>query len=154
VTRSVVSAAGAPRAIGPYSQGLLERRGGVATLYCAGQIALDPETMEVVPGDAGAHADRVMRNLRAVLAAAGMGFSDVVRATVYLTDLADLAAVNDVYGRCFDGPAPPRATVQVAGIPRGSRVEIELLAVRSVRPRRRRPVRSRSRGAAGGSAGR
>jgi 2-iminobutanoate/2-iminopropanoate deaminase len=130
--RTVVATDGAPRAIGPYCQAVLDRRGGTATLYCAGQIALDPETMEVVPGDARAHAERVMRNLGAVLEAAGMTFADAVRATVYVTDLADLPVVNEVYGGCFGASAPPRSTVQVAGLPRGSRVEIELLAVRSV----------------------
>jgi 2-iminobutanoate/2-iminopropanoate deaminase len=155
--RTVVHTDRAPRPIGPYCQAVLERRHGTATLWCAGQIALDPETMEIVPGDAGAHTERVMRNVGAVLEAAGMGFSDVVRSTIYVTALADLPAVNQAYGACFTGTAPPRSTVQVAGLPRGSLVEIEVLAVAPARPgRRRRPgsVRSRSRGAVGGSTGR
>jgi 2-iminobutanoate/2-iminopropanoate deaminase len=131
MSRTVISTERAPKAIGPYCQAILDRRGGTETLYCAGQIALDPATMEIVPGDARAHSDRVMRNIGAVLEAAGMAFSDVVRATIYVTDLTDLAAVNEVYGRSFGGAAPPRSTVQVAGIPRGSLVEIEVLAVRS-----------------------
>jgi 2-iminobutanoate/2-iminopropanoate deaminase len=133
VTRTTIAAAGAPKAIGPYCQAVLEERGGVRTLYCAGQIALDPATMEIVAGDARAHTDRVMRNIEAVLAAGGMAFGDVVRSTIYVADLADLPAVNEVYGSRFGGAAPPRSTVQVAGIPRGSRVEIEVLAVREGR---------------------
>ena len=120
----------APKAIGPYSQAVLHEAGGVRTLYCAGQIALDPATMEIVAGDARAHADRVMRNIEAVLAAGGMGFGDVVRTTIYLADLADFAAVNEVYGSRFPASPPPRSTVQVAALPRGSRVEIEVMAVR------------------------
>jgi 2-iminobutanoate/2-iminopropanoate deaminase len=152
--RTFIHTDGAPRAIGPYCQAVLERRGGTETLYCAGQIALDPSTMEIVPGDARAHTDRVMRNIAAVLEAAGMRFADAVRATIYVTDLADLPAVNEVYGAFFGGAAPPRSTVQVAGIPRGSRVEIEVTAVReahAARGGRRRSVRPRSRGAVGGS---
>lgn len=147
--RTVVHTDRAPRAIGPYCQAVLERRSGTATLYCAGQIALDPATMEIVAGDARAHADRVMRNIGAVLEAAGMGFADVVRSTIYVTALADLPAVNEVYGACFAGAPPPRSTVQVAGLPRGSLVEIEVLAVAPARSgRRRRPARS-ARGRAG-----
>jgi 2-iminobutanoate/2-iminopropanoate deaminase len=147
--RTTVATEGAPKAIGPYCQAVLEERGGVRTLYCAGQIALDPATMEIVPGDARAHTDRVMRNIEAVLAAGGMGFGDVVRSTIYVADLADLPVVNEVYGSRFGGAGPPRSTVQVAGIPRGSRVEIEVLAVReggrTARPRPRARSRATAR---------
>jgi 2-iminobutanoate/2-iminopropanoate deaminase len=152
MARRIVHTDRAPRAIGPYCQAVLDRRGGVATLYCAGQIALDPTTMEIVPGDARAHCDRVMRNIAAVLEVAGMTFANAVRATVYVTDLADLPAVNEVYAAYVGAAAPPRSTVQVAGIPRGSRVEIEVTAVGSS-GRSRRPLRRRS-GGAGGRRGR
>lgn len=128
--KKIIATDGAPRAIGPYCQAILEEHGGRRTLWCAGQIALDPVSMEIVPGDARAHAERVMRNVEAVLAAGEMSLSDVVRATVYVADLADLPAVNEVYGSRFLGTPPPRSTVQVAAIPRGSRVEIEVTAVR------------------------
>lgn len=146
MTRSTISTEGAPKAIGPYSQAVLEERGGVRTLYCAGQIALDPGTMEIVPGDARAHTERVMGNIEAVLAAAGMTFEHVVKSTIYVADLADLPLVNEVYGSRFPASPPPRSTVQVAAIPRGSRVEIEVLATREERgARRASPTRTGSR---------
>ena len=133
--KTVIHTDRAPNAIGPYSQAVLHETAGVRTLYCAGQIALDPATMQIVSGDARAHTERVMRNIEAVLAAAGMSFSDVVRSTIYVADLADFAAVNEVYGSRFPTAPPPRSTVQVAALPRGSRVEIEVLAVQEA-PRR------------------
>lgn len=129
MSRRVIHTDRAPQAIGPYSQAILHETGGVRTLHCAGQIALDPATMQIVAGDARAHTDRVMRNIEAVLAAAGMTFADVVRSTIYVSDLADFAVVNEAYGSRFTGAPPPRSTVQVAALPRGSRVEIEVLAV-------------------------
>ncbi len=128
--KTVVATEAAPKAIGPYCQAILEEHGGRRTLWCAGQIALDPRSMEIVAGDARAHTERVMRNIEAVLAAGGMTFADVVRSTIYVADLADFAAVNEVYGARFGGNPPPRSTLQVAGIPRGSKVEIEVTAVR------------------------
>ncbi len=128
--KTVISTEAAPKAIGPYCQAILAEHGGVRTLYCAGQIALDPRTMEIVAGDARAHTERVMKNIEAVLAAGGMSFADVVKTTIYVADLADFAAVTEVYGSRFGGSPPPRSTLQVAGIPRGSKVEIEVLAVR------------------------
>jgi 2-iminobutanoate/2-iminopropanoate deaminase len=125
--RRVVSSAGAPRAIGPYSQAI--EASGSRTLWLSGQIPIDPATGELVPGDVAAQAERVMENLAAVLAAAGAGFHHVVRCTVYLADLADFARVNEVYGRRFPKDPPARATVQVAGLPRGARVEIDAVAV-------------------------
>jgi 2-iminobutanoate/2-iminopropanoate deaminase len=124
--RSVHSPA-APKAIGPYSQAVEAR--GARTLWLSGQIPLDPATGELVSGDVGAQTARVMENLRAVLAAAGGGFEHVVRCTIFLADLADFAAVNEVYGRCFPRDPPARATVQVAALPRGARVEIDAVAV-------------------------
>ncbi len=125
--RTFVSSPGAPKAIGPYSQAV-ESRGG-RILWLSGQIPLDPSTGEIVTGDIAAQAERVMENLGAVLAAAGAGFHDVVRCTVYLADLADFAKVNEVYGRRFPRDPPARVTVQVAALPRGARLEIDAVAV-------------------------
>ena len=125
--RTPVTAPGAPKAIGPYSQAIEAR--GTRTLWLSGQVALDPATGELVPGDVAAQTERVMENLAAVLAAAGAGFHHVVRCTLFLADLGDFAKVNEVYGRCFSGPPPARATVQVAALPRGARVEIDAIAV-------------------------
>ena len=118
----------APAAIGPYSQAV-ERDGVV---YCSGQIGLDPATGHLVPGGTAAEAERVLQNLEAVLAAAGCTFADVVRVTIYLVDLADFASVNGIYGRYVREPYPARATVGVAALPRGARVEIDAIAVRAV----------------------
>jgi 2-iminobutanoate/2-iminopropanoate deaminase len=125
--KRTVESAGAPRAIGPYSQAIEAR--GARTLWLSGQIPLDPATGELVAGDVAAQTARVMQNLAAVLAAAGAGLEQVVRCTVYLADLADFAKVNEVYGRSFPKDPPARATVQVAALPRGARVEIDAVAV-------------------------
>jgi 2-iminobutanoate/2-iminopropanoate deaminase len=125
--RRKIESAGAPKAIGPYSQAVEAR--GARTLWLSGQIPLDPATGELVAGDVAAQTARVMENLRAVLAAAGAGFEHVVRCTIYLADLADFAKVNEVYGRAFPADPPARATVQVAALPRGARVEIDAVAV-------------------------
>jgi 2-iminobutanoate/2-iminopropanoate deaminase len=115
----------APAAIGPYSQAV--QAGGL--VFCSGQIPLDPQTGALVEGTIGVQTDRVMNNLKAVLEAAGLGFADVVRTTIYLVDLGDFAAVNEAYGAWF-GPTPPaRATVQVSALPKGARVEIDAIAV-------------------------
>ncbi len=120
-----ISTKEAPAAIGPYSQGI--QAGGF--VFLSGQIPLDPETGNIVPGGIDKQAERVMQNLRAVLKAAGCDFGDVVRTTIYLTDLANFAAVNEVYGKCFAGTPPARATVQVAALPKGAHVEIDAIAV-------------------------
>ncbi len=117
----------APKAIGAYSQAI-QVDGGKVT-FLSGQIPLDPRTGEIVAGDVAAQTERVMENLKAVLAAAGMDFSHVVRCSIFLSDLADFARVNEVYGRYFQGPPPARSTVQVAGLPRGARVEIDAIAI-------------------------
>ena len=116
----------APGAIGPYSQAV-EVDGVV---YCSGQIGLDPASGQLVAGGTAAEATRVLENLRAVLAAAGLDFSHVVKTTIYLVDLADFAAVNEIYARFVQAPYPARATVGVAALPRGARVEIDAVAVR------------------------
>lgn len=125
--KRAVQSPGAPKAIGPYSQAIEAR--GARTLWLSGQVALDPTTGELVPGDTAAQAERVLDNLGAVLAAAGAGFEHVVKCTIYLVDLDDFAKVNAVYGKRFAGDPPARATVQVAALPRGARVEIDAVAV-------------------------
>lgn len=127
MTRRAVHSEGAPKAIGPYSQAV-EVEAGRKLLFLSGQIPIDPKTGQLVPGDAAVQTERVMENLKAVLAAAGLDFSHVVRCGLFLTDLADFGRVNDVYGRYFTGPTPARSTVQVAGLPRGVRVEIDAIA--------------------------
>jgi 2-iminobutanoate/2-iminopropanoate deaminase len=119
----------APKAIGPYSQAVLVERQGAKTLYCSGQIPLDPATGELVQGDITAQTERVLTNVAALLAAAGMTYANVVKTTVFLADLGDFAKMNEVYGRHFKAPYPARSTVQVAALPRGSGVEIEIVAL-------------------------
>lgn len=111
----------APKAIGPYAQAV--RANGF--LFTAGQIALDPVTMEIVPGDVAAQTERVLQNLGAILAEAGAGWSQVVKTTVFLRDMADFAAMNGVYARVLGDARPARSTVAVVGLPRDVRVEIE-----------------------------
>jgi 2-iminobutanoate/2-iminopropanoate deaminase len=117
----------APRAIGPYSQAVQVQGGRL--LFLSGQIPLDPATGELVTGDISKQTERVMENLGAVLRAASLSFSDIVRCTIYLVDLAEFSAVNAVYGRYFAAAPPARATVQVAALPRGAGVEIDAIAV-------------------------
>jgi 2-iminobutanoate/2-iminopropanoate deaminase len=127
MARKAVHSDNAPQAIGPYSQAIQVDAGKMT--FLSGQIPLDPKSMEMVQGDAATQADRVMQNLKAVLAAAGLDFSHVVRCTIFLTDLGDFSKVNEVYGRYFTGAPPSRATVQVAALPRGAKVEIDAIAV-------------------------
>jgi 2-iminobutanoate/2-iminopropanoate deaminase len=124
-----LSSDSAPKAIGPYSQAILVERGGARTLYLSGQIPLDPATGELVQGDVAAQTERVLSNAEALLTAAGLGFADVVKTTVFLADLGDFAKMNEVYARRFQAPYPARSTIQVAGLPRGAGVEIEIVAV-------------------------
>jgi len=121
-----VSTPDAPKAIGPYAQAMVAGD----LVFTAGQIALDPATMEVVPGGVPEQTDRVMRNLAAVLAAAGTDLSRVIKTTVFLADMADFGAMNEVYGRAFGAHRPARSTVAAAGLPRNVRVEIEVVAAR------------------------
>ena len=114
----------APQAIGPYSQGV--KAGGF--LFLSGQIALDPATGELVAGGVAAETERVMDNIAGVLAAAGLDFDSVVKTTIFLTDLAAFGVVNGIYGRRFPVASPARSTVQVAALPRGACVEIEVIA--------------------------
>jgi 2-iminobutanoate/2-iminopropanoate deaminase len=117
----------APKAIGPYSQGVAVPA-AARLLFLSGQIPLDPRTGELVRGTIEEETRRVMENLRAVLAAGGATFADVVRTTIFLADLSDFAKVNEVYGGYFAATPPARATVQVAALPRGARVEIDAVA--------------------------
>jgi 2-iminobutanoate/2-iminopropanoate deaminase len=122
--RKAVSTTRAPQAIGPYSQAI--RAGDL--LFVSGQIPLDPSSGTVVSGDVAAQTHRVMQNVQAVLEAAGASLDAVVKTTIYLVDLGDFAVVNEVYGGYFTAPAPARATVQVARLPREVRVEIDAIA--------------------------
>jgi 2-iminobutanoate/2-iminopropanoate deaminase len=123
--REAVSTPSAPPAIGPYSQAV--RTGSL--LFVSGQIPLDPATGQLVDGDLAAQTHRVFQNLGAILEAAGATFDNVVRTTVYLADMDDFPAMNAVYATYFSAPAPARATVQAARLPRDARVEIDLIAV-------------------------
>lgn len=122
--RQVVRTAGAPGAVGPYPQAVACD----GWLYVSGQIPLDPESGEMLQGDIGAQADRVLRSLQAILEAAGAGFGDVVKANVYLVDMNDFQQVNEVYARFFGETRPARACVEVSGLPKGAQVEIDLVA--------------------------
>lgn len=123
--REAVITADAPQAIGPYSQAI--RAGGF--VFCSGQIPLDPATGRMVEGDVVVQTRQVLDNLEAVLAAAGASLADVVRTTVYLADLNDFTAMNEVYAARFPSPAPARSTIQAARLPRDARVEIDAIAV-------------------------
>ncbi|GJG87568.1 reactive intermediate/imine deaminase [Gemmatimonadetes bacterium T265] len=114
----------APAAIGPYAQAVVAN----GVVYTAGQIPLDPATMELVPGDVAAQAEQVLRNLGAVLGAAGASWASALKTTIFLADMADFARVNEVYARHLGDARPARSTVAVAGLPRGARVEIEVVA--------------------------
>lgn len=120
----IVSSESAPKAIGPYSQAMVAN----GFIFTAGQIALNPQTMEVVHGGIREQTEQVMKNLKAVLEAAGSSLSKVVKTTVFLVDMSDFTAMNEVYGAAFGGHKPARSTVAVAGLPRNVRVEIEVVA--------------------------
>ena len=116
----------APKAIGPYSQAIVAGD----LVFCAGQVALDPKSGEVVSGDIREQVRRVLDNLAAVLDAAGSGMDRVVKTTVFLTDFAEFGAMNEVYAERFGAHRPARSTVQISFLPRGARIEIECIAVR------------------------
>lgn len=123
--KQIVQTDRAPQAIGPYSQGV--KAGGF--VFFSGQIPLVPATGQMIAGDIVAQTEQVMQNIEAVLQASGLDFPAVVKTTIFLTDLADFAAVNEVYGRRFPIDPPARSTVEVKGLPRGAGVEIEVVAV-------------------------
>jgi 2-iminobutanoate/2-iminopropanoate deaminase len=120
----IVSSPDAPKAIGPYSQAV--RAGQL--LFMSGQVPLDPASGLIVSGDITAQTRRTLDNIKAVLAAAGLSFANVVRTTIFLADMNDFAAVNEVYGQYFSQPYPARVTVQVARLPKDARVEIDAIA--------------------------
>lgn len=120
----VISTQQAPAAIGPYAQGIVAN----GFLFTAGQIAIDPATGEMAELDIVAQTRRVLSNLTALLAAAGAGWGDVVKTTVYLTDMGDFPIINDIYGQAVGAARPARSTVQVAALPRGALIEIDAVA--------------------------
>jgi len=122
--KTIVKPRHAPTAVGPYSQAV--RVGDL--LFCSGQIPLDPETGQMVTRDIKTQTERVLKNLRAILTDQGLSMENVVKTTVYLTDMADFEAMNAVYAQYFGTSAPARATVQVAALPRGARIEIDAIA--------------------------
>ncbi len=125
--KQIISTDGAPAAIGPYSQAVKVAAG--TTIYCSGQIALDPRSGNLVGTTAEKQCRQVMTNLQAVLKAAGADFSRVVKTTIYLLDMADFGAVNDAYGEFFDKQPPARATLAAKELPKGALVEIDAVAV-------------------------
>ena len=125
MTRQAIQTNGAPAALGPYSQAI--RSGDL--VFCSGQIGIDPVTGELVDG-VEAQAERAIRNLGSVLDAAGLGFDDVVKTTIFLADVNDFATVNEIYARFVPDPPPARSTIGVGALPKGARVEIEAIARR------------------------
>jgi 2-iminobutanoate/2-iminopropanoate deaminase len=123
--KEIIATDKAPQAIGPYSQAV--RAGNL--VFASGQIPIDPATGQFVPGGVAEQTEQVLKNLTAVMAAAGVGMDQVVKTTVFLLDMEDFAAMNEVYGRFFGTAPPARATVQAARLPRDARVEIEAIAV-------------------------
>lgn len=123
--RSVIATKDAPQAIGPYSQAIKAN----GFVFTSGQVAIDPGTQQVIAGDVSAQTDRVLRNLSEILEAAGSGLGKVVRATVFLKDMNDFAAMNAVYGKYFSSAPPARSTVEVARLPKDVLVEIDVIAL-------------------------
>ena len=123
--KKIVSTSDAPAAIGPYSQGI---RSG-AMLFCAGQIPLDPKTGEIVSDDIAAQTKRVLENISAILKAEKLNFNHVVKTTIFLTSMGDFQAVNEIYATCFRENPPARSTVAVSALPKGAKIEIEVIAV-------------------------
>ncbi len=126
MTRDAIHTAGAPAAVGPYSQAIAVD----GFVFCSGQAALDPVSGVLAEGGIEPETERVMANLTAVLEAAGCGWGDVIKSTVFLTDMADFATMNAIYTRFVTEPKPARSTVAVAGLPKGAHVEIEVIARR------------------------
>jgi len=123
--KKIISTSDAPAAIGPYSQAI---RAG-STIYCSGQIPLDPKTGQIISGGIDAQTRRVLDNIAALLKAEGLGFGNIVKTTIFLTNLGDFQTVNEVYGSYFKSHPPARSTVQVSALPKGANIEIEVIAV-------------------------
>ena len=126
MSKTIIQTKGAPEPIGPYSQAVMTGN----TLYISGQICLDPETNELKNTDIQEETHRCMQNLKAVLQAAGMDFKNVVKTNIFLTDMNSFSAMNEVYGRYFEGDFPARETVQVSALPKLVNVEISMIAVK------------------------
>jgi 2-iminobutanoate/2-iminopropanoate deaminase len=124
--KKIISTTSAPAAIGPYSQGVWTGE----LLFLSGQIPIDPQTGTMVDGDAAAQAEQVLKNVGAILASQGLTFRNVVKATVFATDMGNFSAVNEVYGRFFEEEPPARSFVEVSALPKGALVEIEVVASR------------------------
>ncbi len=124
--KKVIHTDNAPKAVGPYSQAV--QMGDF--LFCSGQISIDPKTNEVFTGDIKTQTEMVMKNVEAVLAASNMNFSNVIKTTIFITNMADFATVNEVYAKSFSAAPPARSTVAVAALPKGVNVEIEVVAHR------------------------
>lgn len=124
--KKVIHTDSAPKAVGPYSQAI--QLGDF--LYCSGQISIDPKTSEVFTGDIKTQTEMVMKNIEAVLTAAGLNFNNIVKTTIFITNMNDFATVNEVYAKAFKEAPPARSTVAVAGLPKGVSVEIEVIAHR------------------------
>ena len=126
--KKIISTSEAPAAVGPYSQAV--RIG--STVYCAGQIPLDPKSGQIVSKDISEQTRRVLANISAILKAEGLSFENIVKTTIFLTDLADFQTVNEIYASYFKQAPPARSTVQVAALPKGARIEIEAIAAAEV----------------------
>ena len=126
MSKRIITTSKAPAPVGPYSQAV-EANG---FLFCSGQIAIDPATNQVVHGSVGEQAELVLKNVQATLEGAGLGFKDVVKTTIFLVDMNDFGAVNEIYATRFKENPPARSTIAVAALPKGVKVEIEVLAVR------------------------
>jgi len=122
--KKIISTSDAPAAIGPYSQAI---RAG-STIYCSGQIPLEPKTGQIISGGIDAQTRRVLDNITALLKAEGLGFGNIVKTTIFLTNLGDFQTVNEVYGSYFKSQPPARSTVQVSALPKGANIEIEVIA--------------------------
>ncbi len=122
--KKIISTSDAPAAIGPYSQAI--RAGSI--IYCSGQIPLDPKTGQIISGGIDAQTRRVLDNITALLKAEGLGFGNIVKTTIFLTNLGDFQTVNEVYGLYFKSQPPARSTVQVSALPKGANIEIEVIA--------------------------
>ena len=123
--KKIIETANAPKPVGPYSQAVLAN----GFLFCSGQIAIDPKTQNVLQGSVSEQAEQVMKNISAVLQTAGLDFKNIVKTNIFLTNMADFAAVNEVYGKYFKDSFPARSTVAVSGLPKGVQVEIEVTAI-------------------------
>lgn len=123
--REIITSKDAPKAIGPYSQAV--KANGL--IFCSGQIAIDPATQQVITGDVAAQTDRVLRNLSEILEVAGSGLGKVVRSTVFLKNMSEFSAMNEVYGKYFSSSPPARSTVEVARLPKDVLVEIDVIAL-------------------------